>query len=210
MVEAPERLQRTRGAGPADYPPGDGLLGASGSTGSLPLMRDRPSNDAPFRLIRDCRFGEDVVVHSFTNLYGCTIGDETRIGPFVEIQSDVSIGSHCKVQSHTFVCSGVTIGDGVFVSHAVTFVNDKYPRATGPDGSLQGPGDWKLLEVVVESGATIGSGATILGGVRIGAGAMVGAGAVVTQDVAPGATVVGSPARIVGAQDADGRMRPPA
>jgi UDP-2-acetamido-3-amino-2,3-dideoxy-glucuronate N-acetyltransferase len=197
-------------ARPADYPSRRDLPGPRGSFGALLLMRGQPSNDAPFRLIRDCSFGEEVVVHSFTNLYGCTIGDGTRLGPFVEIQGDVSIGSHCKIQSHTFICSGVKIGDGVFVSHGVTFVNDKYPRATNPDASLQGANDWELLEVVVESGATIGSGATILGGVRIGAGAMVGAGAVVTHDVVPGATVAGNPARMVGPQGADGSTQPPA
>jgi UDP-2-acetamido-3-amino-2,3-dideoxy-glucuronate N-acetyltransferase len=163
-------------------------------------MHDRPSNDAPFRLIRDCRFGDGVVAQGFTNLYGCTIGDRTRIGPFVEIQADVSIGSHCKIQSHTFVCSGVRVGDGVFIGHGVMFVNDKRPRATNPDGSLQGSGDWQLLEVAVEEQATIGSGATILGGVTIGARATVGAGAVVIADVAPGATVVGNPARAVAAR----------
>jgi UDP-2-acetamido-3-amino-2,3-dideoxy-glucuronate N-acetyltransferase len=174
-------------------------------------MHDRPSNDAPFRLIRDCRFGDGVVVHSFTNLYGCTIGDETRIGPFVEVQANVSIGSQCKIQSHAFVCSGVTIEDGVFVGHGVTFVNDKRPRAMNPDGALQGPEDWQLLEIGVESRATIGSGATILGGVRIGAGGTVGAGAVVTRDVPPGATVAGNPARTLGAKrGGDGSTRPSA
>jgi UDP-2-acetamido-3-amino-2,3-dideoxy-glucuronate N-acetyltransferase len=171
--------------------------------GSLKRMHDQPSNDAPFRLIRDCGFGDGVIVYSFTNLYGCTIGEGTRIGPFVEIQADVSIGSHCKIQSHAFVCSGVTIEDRVFVGHGVTFVNDKRPRATNPDGSLQGLGDWELLEVAVESGATIGSGATVVGGVRIGAGATVGAGSVVTRDVVPGATVLGNPARTVAARGGD-------
>jgi UDP-2-acetamido-3-amino-2,3-dideoxy-glucuronate N-acetyltransferase len=140
------------------------------------------------------RFGEEVVVHSFTNLYGCTIGRGTRIGTFVEIQKGAVIGSNCKVQSHTFVCEGVTIGDAVFIGHGVVFINDKHPRATSGDGRVQTEGDWELLPIVVERGASIGSGAVILGGVRIGAGAMVGAGAVVTSDVSPEATVVGSPA----------------
>jgi UDP-2-acetamido-3-amino-2,3-dideoxy-glucuronate N-acetyltransferase len=155
-----------------------------------------PENEAPHRLIRDCRFGEGVIVHSFTNLYGCSIGDRSRIGPFVEIQDGVVIGSDCKVQSHSLICTGVEIGDRVFVGHGVIFVNDKHPRATNPDGSLQGPGDWELLEIIVESEATIGSGAVILGGVTIGHGATVAAGAVVSNDVAPETTAIGVPARV--------------
>jgi UDP-2-acetamido-3-amino-2,3-dideoxy-glucuronate N-acetyltransferase len=153
-------------------------------------------NDAPHRLIRDCRLGDRVVVHSFTNLYGCEIGDDTRIGTFVEIQAGAVVGRRCKLQSHTFVCEGVTIEDEVFVGHGVMFVNDKHPRAANPDGSLQRPGDWELLSVCVERGATIGSAALILGGVTIGSGAMVGAGAVVTSDVPPETTVAGVPARL--------------
>jgi len=140
-------------------------------------------------------FGDEVVVQSFTNLYGCTIGDNTRIGPFVEIQRGAIIGANCKIQSHSFICDGVTIGDEVFVGHGVMFVNDKYPRATTTDGSLQSEKDWTLLETVVERGATIGSGAVVLGGVRVGAQALVGAGAVVTRDVARGEVVRGVPAR---------------
>ncbi len=155
-----------------------------------------PENEAPHRLIRDCRFGDGVIVHSFTNLYGCSIGDRSRIGPFVEIQDGAVIGSDCKIQSHSLICTGVEIGDGVFVGHGVIFVNDKRPRATNPDGSLQGPGDWELLEIVVENEATIGSGAVILGGITIGRGAMVAAGAVVSADVAPDATAIGIPARV--------------
>jgi UDP-2-acetamido-3-amino-2,3-dideoxy-glucuronate N-acetyltransferase len=154
-----------------------------------------PVNDAAHRLLDDVRFGEDVVVHSFANLYGCEIGSRTRIGTFVEIQRGAAIGSACKIQSHTFICDGVRIEDEVFVGHGVTFVNDKRPRATNPGGELQSEADWELLVTAVDRGATIGSGATILGGVRIGAGATVGAGAVVTGDVAPGATVAGNPAR---------------
>jgi UDP-2-acetamido-3-amino-2,3-dideoxy-glucuronate N-acetyltransferase len=156
---------------------------------------DRPANDAPHRLIRDCRFGDDVVVHSFTNLYGCVIGSGSRIGAFVEIQAGAQVGARCKIQSHTFICDGVRIEDGVFVGHGVVFVNDKSPRATTEDGALQGPSDWEMLPVRVGEGATIGSGAVVLGGVTIGAEAMVGAGAVVATDVEPGATVVGVPAR---------------
>ncbi len=158
-------------------------------------MSDAPANEAPYRMIRDVEFGADVSVYSFTNLYRCSIGDGSRIGTFVEVQAGAAIGAACKVSSHTFVCEGVTIEDGVFVGHGVTFVNDKRPRATADDGALQNADDWEMLETVVEAGASIGSGATILGGVRIGRGALVGAGAVVTRDVEPGATVVGNPAR---------------
>jgi acetyltransferase-like isoleucine patch superfamily enzyme len=153
-----------------------------------------PANDASHRLLDDVSFGRDVVVGPFTNLYGCELGDETRVGPFVEIQRGARIGARCKVQSHTFVCEGVTVEDEVFVGHGVMFVNDKYPRATTA-GALQTARDWQLLETVVERGASIGSGAVVLGGVRIGAGAIVGAGAVVTKDVRPGDVVAGSPAR---------------
>ena len=157
--------------------------------------RAAPVNDAPFRLIDDVVFGENVTVYSFTNLYGCRIGPNSRIGPFVEIQRGAIIGANCKVQSHSFVCDGVEIEDDVFVGHGVMFINDKYPRATTPEGVLQAEGDWQLLRTVVERRATLGSGAVILGGIRVGADALVGAGAVVTRDVPPGATVVGNPAR---------------
>jgi UDP-2-acetamido-3-amino-2,3-dideoxy-glucuronate N-acetyltransferase len=155
----------------------------------------QPANEAPFRLIDDVSFGTGVVVHPFVNLYGCRIGAGTRIGVFVEVQRGATIGADCKIQSHSFVCEGVAIGDGVFVGHNVVFVNDKRPRATTAAGSLQTQSDWQLLRTVVEDGASIGSGAVVLGGVTIGERALVGAGAVVTADVAPGATVVGSPAR---------------
>jgi acetyltransferase-like isoleucine patch superfamily enzyme len=158
-------------------------------------MPETPANDAPFRLLVDVELGEGVVVHSFTNLYGCSIGDGTRIGTFVEIQRGAVVGAQCKIQSHAFVCDGVTIEDEVFVGHGVLFVNDKRPAATNAAGELKSTEDWELLRTVVERGASIGSGAVILGGIRIGAGALVGAGAVVTGDVAPGATVVGAPAR---------------
>jgi len=155
-----------------------------------------PINEAPYRIMRDVALGEGVCVFSFVNLYECQIGDETVVGPFVEIQSGVTIGKRCKIQSHAFICSGVEIGDEVFVGHGVSFVNDKRPRATTEDGELQRADDWELLDVVVERGASIGSGALVLGGVRIGAGALVGAGAVVTHDVEPGAVVSGIPARV--------------
>ncbi len=158
-------------------------------------MASSPGNDAPHRILSDVSFGEDVVVGPFVNLYGCRIGDGTRIGPFVEIQRDVAIGARCKIQSHTFVCSGVEIEDEVFVGHGVMFVNDKRPRATTDSGLLQAEEDWELLATRICRRASIGSGAIVLGGVTIGEGALVGAGAVVTRDVAPGATVLGSPAR---------------
>jgi UDP-2-acetamido-3-amino-2,3-dideoxy-glucuronate N-acetyltransferase len=158
-----------------------------------------PSNDAPYRLIDHVIFGENVVVYPFTNLYGCQIGDNTRIGPFVEIQRGVQVGANCKIQSHAFICTGVEIEDEVFVSHGVIFINDKFPRAT-TDGRLQDEGDWELLTTTVERGATLGSGAVVAGGVRIGRGALVGAGAVVTRDVEPGKVVVGNPARVLPAQ----------
>jgi UDP-2-acetamido-3-amino-2,3-dideoxy-glucuronate N-acetyltransferase len=160
-------------------------------------MADGPVNDAPWRLLADVEFGDNVVVHPFTNLYGCRIGDNTRIGPFVEIQRGVVVGANCKVQSHAFICTGVEIGDEVFVGHGVLFINDKIPRATTADGSLKTEADWDLLRTVVEHRAALGSGAIILGGVRIGEDALIGAGAVVTRDVEPRTTVAGSPAHLL-------------
>jgi acetyltransferase-like isoleucine patch superfamily enzyme len=154
-----------------------------------------PANDAPYRLIDDVHFGDSVIVSPFTNLYGCRVGDETRIGPFVEVQRGVIIGARCKIQSHAFICTGVTIGDDVFIGHGAIFINDKFPRATGESGALKTPGEWELLETVVESGVAVGSGAIVGGGLQIGSGALIGAGAVVTRDIAPGETVVGVPAR---------------
>jgi UDP-2-acetamido-3-amino-2,3-dideoxy-glucuronate N-acetyltransferase len=162
----------------------------------------RPANEAPYRLLNDVEFGVSVVVHPFTNLYGCRIGDESRIGPFVEIQSGVEIGARCKIQSHSFICSGVALADEVFVGHGVLFINDKRPRATTDDGELQTADDWTLLPTIVERGATLGSGCVVLGGVRIGEGALVGAGAVVTRDVGPGEVVAGVPARALAAERA--------
>ena len=158
-------------------------------------MAAKPVNEAPFRLIDEVAFGEDVVVFPFSNLYGCRIGDNTRIGPFVEIQRGAVIGASCKIQSHSFICDGVEIGDEVFVGHGVLFINDKFPRATSATGALQTAQDWELLPTVVKRRATLGSGAVILGGVTIGEGAMIGAGAVVTRDVGEGETVLGVPAR---------------
>lgn len=147
-------------------------------------------------MIVDVTFGSGVVVSPFTNLYGCTIGDNTRIGPFVEIQEGATVGANCKVQSHSFICSGVVVEDDVFVGHGVIFVNDKFPQATA-DGHLQTASDWELLPTAVEAGASIGSGAVILGGLRIGRNAMIGAGAVVTRDVKAGDVVAGNPARVL-------------
>jgi acetyltransferase-like isoleucine patch superfamily enzyme len=149
------------------------------------------------RIASDVVLGEGVEVFHFVNLYGCEIGDHTRIGSFVEIQRGARVGRNCKVSSHTFVCEGVEIGDEVFIGHGVNFINDKYPRATNPDGSLQTNADWTLQRTRVERGAAIGTGATILGGVVVGAGAIIGAGSVVTKDVPAGATVAGNPARVI-------------
>jgi len=143
----------------------------------------------------DVRLGRGVRVYNFVNLYGCEIGDGTRIGTFVEIQKGARVGRNCKVSSHTFICEGVEIDDEVFIGHNVNFINDKYPRAAAPGGALQTEADWTLIRTRVERGASIGTGAVILCGVRIGAGSTVGAGAVVTRDVPAGATVAGNPAR---------------
>jgi UDP-2-acetamido-3-amino-2,3-dideoxy-glucuronate N-acetyltransferase len=159
-------------------------------------MPTSPANDSPYRLIDDVDFGENVIVSPFTNLYGCRIGDETRVGPFVEIQRDAVIGARCKIQSHAFICTGVEIEDEVFVGHGTLFINDKLPRATTQEGELKTEADWQLERTVVERGAALGSGAVVLSGIRIGAGALVGAGAVVTRDVAPGETVAGVPTRV--------------
>ena len=145
----------------------------------------------------DVVLGREVSIYNFVNLYGCEIGDGSKIGSFVEIQKGARIGRHCKISSHTFICEGVTIEDEVFIGHGVQFINDKYPRATTQDGSLQTDSEWQVEPTRVERGASIGTGATILGGVRIGTRAIVGAGAVVTKNVPPGATVAGNPARIM-------------
>ena len=144
----------------------------------------------------DVRLGKDVRLSKFINLYGCAIGDNTKIGAFVEVQKNAAIGRNCKISSHTFICEGVTIEDDVFIGHGVTFVNDTYPRATAADGKLQTEADWKVEPTLVKKGASIGSGATILANVTIGEKAIVGAGSVVTKDVPPGAIVAGNPARV--------------
>ena len=144
----------------------------------------------------DVKLGKDVKISRFINLYGCEIGDETKIGAFVEIQKRSSVGRRCKISSHTFICEGVTIEDSVFIGHGVTFINDTYPRATAADGGLQTESDWKVERTVVKQGASIGSGATILANVTIGERAIVGAGSVVTHDVPADAIVAGNPARV--------------
>jgi acetyltransferase-like isoleucine patch superfamily enzyme len=149
------------------------------------------------KIAPDVVLGKDVKVYDFVNLYGCAIGDRSKIGTFVEIQKGARIGADCKISSHTFICEGVQIEDGVFVGHNVSFINDKYPRAVNADGSLQTDKDWKVISTRVKKGASIGTSATILCGVTIGAGATVGAGSVVTRDVPDGAVVAGNPARIV-------------
>ncbi len=145
----------------------------------------------------DVKLGKDVKLSKFINLYGCEIGDETKIGAFVEIQKDAQIGRRCKISSHTFICEGVTIEDEVFIGHGVMFINDSYPRATTASGELQTAADWKVERTVVRKGASIGTGVTVLANVTIGERAIVGAGSVVTRDVPPGTIVVGNPARVL-------------
>jgi UDP-2-acetamido-3-amino-2,3-dideoxy-glucuronate N-acetyltransferase len=147
--------------------------------------------------------GKDVIVHCFVNLYGCRIGDGTRIGSYVEIQKNASIGARCKISSHTFICEGVTIDDEVFIGHGVMFINDLHPRATR-NGHPQTEADWKVVPIRVCRGASIGSGAVVMGGVTIGPGAMIGAGAVVTRNVAPQAVMAGVPARLLRMLDEPG------
>ena len=149
----------------------------------------------------DVVLGRDVAIYNFVNLYGCEIGDSTKIGSFVEIQKGVKIGRNCKVSSHTFICEGVTVEDEVFIGHGVNFINDKYPRATNPEGQLQTEADWTVERTLVRRGASIGTNATILGGIEIGAGSIVGAGSVVTRDVPNGAIVAGNPAKIIKSSD---------
>jgi UDP-2-acetamido-3-amino-2,3-dideoxy-glucuronate N-acetyltransferase len=148
----------------------------------------------------DVQLGRDVKIFhpQLVNLYGCRVGDETKIGSFVEIQKQVTIGNHCKISSHSFLCEGVVLEDGVFVGHGVMFTNDLYPQATNDDGSLQTEADWQVVETLVQRGASLGSHATILAGIRIGERALIGAGAVVTRDVPPYAIVAGVPAKVIG------------
>jgi acetyltransferase-like isoleucine patch superfamily enzyme len=145
----------------------------------------------------DVKLGKDVKLSKFINLYGCEIGDETKIGAFVEIQKNATVGKRCKISSHTFICEGVSIEDNVFIGHGVMFINDTYPRATRTDGSLQTEADWKVERTIIKKGASIGSGSTILSNVTVGEGAIVGAGSVVTKDVAPNSIVAGNPAKFL-------------
>jgi UDP-2-acetamido-3-amino-2,3-dideoxy-glucuronate N-acetyltransferase len=149
------------------------------------------------RIAPDVKLGQRVRIFAFTNLYGCEIGDDVKVGTFVEIQKGVKVGNRCKISSHSFLCEGVTLEDEVFVGHNVTFINDRYPRATNQEGMLQTEADWSCVPTRVKRGASIGSGATILCGVTIGEKAIVGAGSVVTKDVADGAMVAGNPARVL-------------
>jgi acetyltransferase-like isoleucine patch superfamily enzyme len=149
----------------------------------------------------DVKLGKNVKFSKFINLYGCSVGDNTKIGAFVEIQKNASVGKNCKISSHTFICEGVAIEDDVFVGHSVTFINDSYPRATNPRGGLQTEADWKVEPTLVKKGASVGSGSTILSNVTIGEGAIVGAGSVVTRNVPPHAIVAGNPARVLRTQD---------
>ncbi len=149
------------------------------------------------RIAPDVKLGPNVKLYAFVNLYGCEIGAETSIGTFVEIQKGVRIGARCKIQSHTFICEGVTIEDEVFIGHNVNFINDRYPRATTADGRRQTETDWTVSPTRVRRGASIGTGAVLMDGITIGEGATIGAGAVVTRDVPAGATVAGNPARVL-------------
>jgi len=145
----------------------------------------------------DVKLGRDVKLSKFINLYGCEVGDESKIGAFVEIQKNASVGKRCKISSHTFICEGVTIEDNVFIGHGVMFINDSYPRSTAADGSLQTEADWKVEPTVIKKGASIGSGATILAKTTVGENAIVGAGSVVTKDVPANSIVAGNPARVL-------------
>jgi UDP-2-acetamido-3-amino-2,3-dideoxy-glucuronate N-acetyltransferase len=155
-------------------------------------------SDQLYRCIApDVKLGQRVKIYAFTNLYGCEIGDDVKIGTFVEIQKGVRVGNRCKISSHSFLCEGVTLEEEVFVGHGVTFINDRFPRATNEAGTLQTEADWACIPTTVKRGASIGSGATILCGITIGEGATVGAGSVVTKDVPTGAVVAGNPARLL-------------
>lgn len=149
------------------------------------------------KIAPNVKLGKDVRVFDFVNLYGCEIDDGTKVGAFVEIQKGVRVGKNCKISTHTFICEGVIIEDNVFVGHNVSFINDKHPRATNPDGSMQTEADWKVVSTVVKQGASIGTSSTILCGVTIGENAIVGAGSVVTKDVAPNTVVAGVPAKLL-------------
>jgi len=156
----------------------------------LNIQSDRQS-------LKDVTVGENVKIFNFVNAYGCTIGDNTKVGSFVEIQKGATIGKNCKISSHSFICEGVHIGDGVFIGHNVTFINDKFPRSTNEDGSLQTEADWACVDTIIEEGASLGSSATILCGIKIGKRAIIGAGSVVTKDVPANVVVAGNPAKVI-------------
>jgi UDP-2-acetamido-3-amino-2,3-dideoxy-glucuronate N-acetyltransferase len=153
--------------------------------------------DQPRQALRNVRVGRDVRIFNFVNAYECSIDDGSKVGAFVEIQKNVAIGKNCKISSHTFICEGVEIEDNVFIGHNVTFINDKYPRATNEDGSIQTEADWKVERTYIRKGASVGSSSTILCGVTVGENAIVGAGSIVTKDVPANAVVAGNPARII-------------
>ena len=161
------------------------------------MNRDKVTNIESCRIASDVVLGKGVMLHAFVNLYGCQIGDFTKIGTFVEVQKGATIGNHCKISSHTFICEGVTIHNNVFVGHNVTFINDRYPGATNPNGELQTEEDWTVVPTIVEANVSIGSSVTILCGIIIGAGAVIGAGSVVTKDVPQGEVWAGNPARLL-------------
>jgi acetyltransferase-like isoleucine patch superfamily enzyme len=156
-----------------------------------------PPGQSLRQVAADVRLGKNVRIYDFTNLYGCEIGDDAKIGAFVEIQKGAKIGRRCKISSHTFICEGVTLEDEVFVGHNVVFTNDRYPRATNDNGKLQSEADWNCISTLVRRGASIGSGAVLLCGITVGENAMIGAGSVVTRDVPPNTIVAGNPARVI-------------
>jgi UDP-2-acetamido-3-amino-2,3-dideoxy-glucuronate N-acetyltransferase len=155
------------------------------------------NDDSPKKSLREVKVGENVKIFNFVNAYECEIGDNSKVGSFVEIQNGVKIGANCKISSHSFLCEGVKIEDGVFIGHNVSFINDMYPRATNASGQLQTTDDWKLVETIVKKGASIGTSSTILAGITIGEEAIIGAGSVVTKNVPPKAIVAGNPSKII-------------
>ncbi len=173
-------------------------MSTKGTNGNGVAVQEQPAAEEKYLSIKhDVKLGEGVKLAKFINLYGCSVGDNTKIGAFVEIQKNASVGKNCKISSHTFICEGVHIEDNVFIGHGVTFVNDSFPRATAEGGGLQTEADWKVEMTRVEMGASIGSGATILSQLTIGKNALVGAGAVVTKDVPANAVVAGNPAKVL-------------
>lgn len=155
------------------------------------------NEDSPKQTLRNVNVGENVKIFDFVNAYGCELGDNTKVGAFVEIQKNVKIGANCKISSHTFICEGVTIEDEVFIGHNVSFINDKFPRATSESGGLQTEADWKVIETFIRKGASIGTSCTIMGGITIGEKAIIGAGSVVTKDVPSNVIVAGNPAKLI-------------